>query len=366
MTSKRPSRRDFLTGQTFSEKIRNAADEAIAGETRDQAWPLLTFSREAMATDFEVSFNRGQYPQATAAALEALDEVERLERLLSVFRKESEISSINRNAAREPIPVDPEAWVLIWLCHRLTLETDGAIDITASPLWRLWGFAKHQKTVPTQEEIQATLQNTGDSLVQFGPDEKTVHFLKPGIELNLGCVGKGAALDTAALRLQNAGIEHFLMHGGKSSVIARGGRIGETWPALTDEQDRATGWTVGITHPMRHGQRLAEIRLCNEALGTSGSQQQFFLHQGKRYSHIIDPRTGYPAEQVLMSTVVAPTAALADALSTAFFVLPPEQTAAYCRSHHEIAALLVLADDSPPNRCRIEHFGFQPGQIRFV
>ena len=153
----------------------------------------------------------------------------------------------------------------------------------------------------------------------------------------------------------------------------------ETWPhavqnvfpanvggtLLEPSRDRSVGWTIGISHPIRQGRRFAEVRLTHEALGTSGSQHQFFIHQGKRYSHIIDPRSGRPAEGVLMATVIAPTAALADALSTAFFVLRPEQTAEYCRHHPGIAALLVLPGDHEAADCRILHFGFEQNQIRF-
>ncbi|MDR1383838.1 MAG: FAD:protein FMN transferase [Planctomycetaceae bacterium] len=409
MPSSQPSRRQFLQGGSFLGKLRDIAQSAdeSANETVQEnlppsqqvslsdvpavGWPLLRLSRNAMATDFEAAFNRGQYPQATIAALDALDEIERYETLLSVFKKGSEVSSLNRNAAREPIPVMlDEVWQLLWLCHELSHETHGAVDITASPLWRLWGFAQHEGKVPPQPEIDAALQNIGHSLLQFAPKEKTIHFLREGMEINLGCVGKGAALDSAVQKLSPHGIEHVLLHGGRSSVLARGGRMAETWnddanePRLSasntnivlselsdtvfakPSRDRSVGWTIGVSHPLRPRQRLAEVRLTNESLGTSGSQHQFFIHQGKRYSHIIDPRTGYPATDVLMTTVIASTAALADVLSTAFFVLQPNETADYCREHPGVAALLVTADEHHPQRYKISHFGFEVNQIRFL
>ena len=342
-------------------------------------WPLLRFGRKAMASDFEVSFNRGQYPQAAEAAIAALDEVERLESVLSAFQDESEISRINRDAARETIATSPEVWRLLLQCRQLSCETNGAIDITTSVLWRLWGFAKREGKVPLQNDITAAIQNVGQHLVQLDEGSQCVRFAKSGVEISLGCVGKGAALDLALCKLQELEVENAILHGGRSSILAVGGRLQETWPStpqknlppnvsgalLEPTRDRSVGWTIGISHPIRQGCRLAEVRLADEALGTSGSQHQFFIHQGRRYSHIINPRSGWPAEGVLMATVIAPAAALADVLSTAFFVLTPEQTAEYCRQHPDIAVLLVLPDESGAGDCRILHFGFEQNQVRF-
>ena len=153
------------------------------------------------------------------------------------------------------------------------------------------------------------------------------------MELNLGGIGKGHALDRMSEMLRGDAVEHFLLHGGHSSVLARGSRAGST-----AEQ---SGWTVGLAHPLRPGERLAEFRLQNQALGTSGSGTQYFYHQGQRYGHIIDPRSGRPAGAVLSSTVIAPTAAEADALSTAFYVGGIELARGYCESHPDVAAVLV-------------------------
>ncbi len=404
MADKESSRRQFLQGRSFLGKIRELAGAAYdashentedglpprdATDTSAAGWPMLRFSRSAMATDFEISFNRGQYPQAAEAALAALDEVGRLEALLSAFQIESEISRINRDAAETAVEASPEVWDLLVQCRQLSHETDGAIDITASPLWRLWGFAKRDGKVPPQEEIAAALQNVGSVLLQWDETTHGVRFAKPGVEISLGCIGKGAALDSAMVKLRNLDVEHALLHGGRSSILAVGGRLQEQWPQtpqknfpanvigtlLEPTRDRGVGWTIGISHPIRQGKRLAEVRLADEALGTSGSQHQFFIHQGRRYGHIIDPRSGCPAEGVHMATVIAPTAAQADALSTAFFVLKPEQTAEYCRLHPGVAALLVLpnergaeeneAKERVSGDCRILHFGFEQNQVRF-
>lgn len=402
MTDNESSRRQFLRGRSLLGKIREIAGAALdatqepeddlpSGDMADVShvgWPLLRFSRKAMAADFEIAFNRGQYPQAAEAALAALDEIDRFETVLSVFKEDSEVSRINRHAAENAIQPPPEVCDLLAQCLRLSRETDGAVDMTASPLWRLWGFAKREGKIPSQEDIAAARQLVGHAFVQWDEAAQSVRFARPGVEISFGCIGKGAALDSAQRKLRELEVEHALLHGGRSSISALGGRMQEIWrptpqrnfPAnvagtlLEPTRDRDVGWTIGISHPLRPGQRIAEVRLTDESLGTSGSQHQFFIHQGKRYGHVIDPRTGDPAQDVLTATVVAPTAAQADALSTAFFVLGPERTAEYCRRHPGIAALLTVPasatgdsapDESIINDCRILHFGFEQNQIRF-
>jgi thiamine biosynthesis lipoprotein len=161
---------------------------------------------------------------------------------------------------------------------------------------------------------------------------QTIYFQKRGIELNFGCVGKGFSLDLAAEILRGHNVHRFLFQGGLSSVLAVG-----------------TDWKIGIAHPLRPGQRLRELVLKDIAVSTSGSQKQFFRHGGQRYSHLIDPRSGQPAEGVFTATVLAPTATLAELLSTAFFVLGAEKTAEYCSKHPEVAAVLTIPANNPPD-----------------
>ena len=154
--------------------------------------------------------------------------------------------------------------------------------------------------------------------------------------MNLGSVGKGYALDRCAEVMAMGGVEAFMCHGGQSSILARGVRR-----AGDDKQD-AVPWSVALRHPLRPERRLAELSLCDQALGTSGSGQQFFYHRGRRYGHVLDPRSGAPAEGVLSATVLAPSAAQADALATTFFVLGVDATSAYCEEHPELSVVFVL------------------------
>ena len=151
--------------------------------------------------------------------------------------------------------------------------------------------------------------------------------------IGTGGIAKGYALDQCAEMMQTRGINDFLFHGGQSSIVARGSRL--------DSNQETRGWKVGVNHPLRPEQRLAEITLQDQAIGTSGSRRQSFYHQGQRYGHIIDPRSGWPAQGVYSATVIAPTAATADALSTAFYVMGVERSLSYCKQHPEVAALIV-------------------------
>ena len=292
---------------------------------------LLAVQRRAMNDDIEVCFSRLDFPQGTEAALDALDEVERIERMLSLFRFDSRVHYINLTAHEHPVRLEKELFNLIALCVRIAEKTDGAVDITSGCLWKTWGFAKRQGRIPQEEELDKARKLTGYQFLELDETEQTIRFKKQGIELNFGCVGKGFALDIAAEKLRAHAVNRFLFSGGLSSMFASG-------------QD----WKIGIAHPLRPGQRLRELTLNDIAVSTSSSQKQFFRYGNRRYSHLIDPRSGQPAEEILSATVLAPTATLAELLSTAFFILGAEKSADYCATHPEISAVLTMPSANVP------------------
>jgi FAD:protein FMN transferase len=285
---------------------------------------LMHVSRRAMAGEFEVCFPADLYPQGVQTAMDALDVVEELESQLSFFRPDSEISNINRRAADGPVEVESWLFELLALAMRLYEESEGAYDITATPLWEAWGFAQRAGRVPAEEQLAEARRNVGSHLIELDAARSTIRFLRRGVRISLGSIGKGCALDRCAERLALSGMGDFLLHGDQSSVLAHG-------PA----------WQVGVRSPEPPERRLGVVRLCDRALGTSGIQFQSFRHECRRYGHLLDPRTGRPAEGVLSTTVLAPTATLADALSTALFVMGPQKALDYCRSHAEIGAIVV-------------------------
>ncbi len=337
--ARKRSRRDFLRGASAADAVGEAVDRVLPTADDSDASPTpprdcyaVHISRKAMACEFEVVLNSGQYEAGTEIALDALDLVEGLEAQLSYFRPDGQISEINRSAAEAPVSVDERLFSLLQTADLIHCETDGAFDLTATPLWKAWGFARGEGRLPSGEEVAQALETVGGSQVELDADCQAVRFQKSGIELNLGSIGKGYAVDRVAELLDAAEIDDYLIQGGQSSVAAKGTRLSGSAP---------DGWLVGLGHPLRPGTRLGYVRVRDRALGTSGSASQFFRHKGRRYSHIVDPRTGQPAEGVLSATVLAPEAATADALATSFFVMGPEKTAVYCQSHPELAAILI-------------------------
>jgi thiamine biosynthesis lipoprotein len=298
-----------------------------------------------MACDFEVQLAASRHDDSMEHVFSAIDLVEALESQMTVYRDDSEVVRINRDAANGPVRVESRLYSVFKMAERLHRETAGAIDITSGPLSETWGFSRREGRLPTDEAIAAAIERVGMQYVELNDAEQTIAFRRSGIGVHLNCIGKGYALDRMAELLEHNLVDHFLLHGGKSSVLARGDQPGctpaEGLEAGTGQERCRAGWTIGLRHPLRPAERLAEFVLRDQALATSGSGTQFFIRRGRRYGHILDPRTGRPAEGLYSATVIAPTAAEADALSTAFYVMKPAEVAKYCAEHANIGALLV-------------------------
>lgn len=292
----------------------------------------MRFGRHAMACQFEALLPADQ-PLASDAVVDALDLIEALERQLTVYRDDSEISRLNREGHERPLPVEPRLFELLRFAEQLHRETDGAFDLTSGPLIKAWGFFRRAGRTPGDDELAAARARVGMRQVRLDADRRTVQLVGSGVELNLGAIGKGYAIDRAAQRLRSAGVARFAWTAGQSSVLAAGDEFADR---------PGQGWQVGVGHPLRPGASLGTLRLRDRALATSGSGVQFFRAGERRFGHILDPRSGWPAEGVLSATAVTPSAAWSDALSTALYVLGPERGAAYCQAHPEVAALWVL------------------------
>ncbi len=359
------NRRDFLdprlvagaAGQLLGawEEIRK-----IDLPTPDEEFTLLRFSRRAMATTFEVLLPFG-VSNAAGLAEAALDEVDRLEDQLTVFRPNSEVSRLNQTAGQKPVPVENRLFQLLAQAAELTRETEGAFDIATGALTKLWGFYRRSAKAPTPEELAEVMTRVGMKHIVLDPRQQTARYLRPGLEINLGSIGKGYALDRAAalLRIQWQEV-NAIVHGGHSSVYA----LGSPPPSPSPTWGRAGwgGWRVGIRHPWDPERRLAIVHLQNRALATSAATFQHLEYQGRKLGHILDPRTGWPAEGMASVSVVAPTAAEADALATAFFILGVEKAKTYCENHPDIGAVL-LPSGGPATPVS---FGISPGQVELL
>jgi thiamine biosynthesis lipoprotein len=331
------NRRDFLHPRRLAQtagQVLGVLDDlrAVGAEARAQAaeFCLVRYGRRAMATTFEVMVPFGT-PSGAEAAEEALDEVDRLEAQLTVYRDDSEVSILNRDAPAGPVPVEEGLYDLLELAARLHRETDGAFDVSVGALIKAWGFYRRRQRVPSTPDCAEALARAGMRQVVLDPSTRSVRYLCPGLEINLGSIGKGYALDRAAELLRSRwGIIGALLHGGHSSVLAVGTAPG-------DER----GWPVALRHPWDRERRLAVVRLRDRALGTSAATFQHLEHNGRKLGHILDPRTGWPAEGLASASVLAPTAAEADALATAFYILGVDRARDYCAAHPEVAAVLL-------------------------
>lgn len=355
------SRRDFLRGRTARGGDSAAkSKQNLSGDNQDASTDpttrpyLMTVSRRAMACEFQAYFNAGQYAQAEEAALAAFDLVEQIESQLTIYRPESELSQLNRHAGDDPVSVELNLFELLQRSFEIGAQTDEAFDITAGPLSKVWGFARREGRVPEASELSAALAHIGRPLVQLDGQQQTVHYLDPQVEINLGGIGKGYALDAAVESLESDGLSDVLLHGGKSSVVARGSNA-----------DLERGWVVGLVHPLNPKQRLAEVTLIDKALSTSGSGTQSITHQGRRLGHILDPRTGWPAEGVLSATVVTASAAEADALSTALFVMGVDRAREFCQSRPEVQVALMVPDERQ-GAVRMESFNLAADDWKFL
>jgi thiamine biosynthesis lipoprotein len=273
----------------------------------------VTLARHAMATRFEIVLH-GENPVALrAAGEEALDEIERIEALISLYRDTSEIAHVNARAAQEPVRISPPVFRLLEQARRLSEETGGAFDITIAPLVRCWGFMGGTGQMPSPEAVAAAREKIGWNLVELDPANVTVRFAHEGVMLDLGAIGKGYAIERAAEILRDDGVASAILHGGTSTVHAVG------CPPDAD------AWKVAIERPVEDSVSppplLATVPLKDESLSVSAVWGRSFQSGDKNYGHVIDPRTGQPAEAALLAAVVLPSATETDALSTALLTL---------------------------------------------
>ena len=290
-------------------------------------------TRQAMGTAVEIYLYAPSGERASVLFEAAFEEIERVEATLSTYRSTSEISRINRAAAAAPVTTDPEVFDLIARALDYSRRTDGAFDITVGPLLKAWGFFRNDGHYPSPDELSEARAKIGWQHVGLDDAERSIRFFTPGIELDLGGIGKGFALDRAARVLRRHGVTAALLGAGQSSYCAIGAPPG------------AEGWPITVPSPDNPARALSTVQLRDRSLSTSGSNQKYFELDGQRYSHIIDPRTGRPAEGMLQVTVTAPTATDSDALSTALFVAGPERAAALLEKSDSATALLVTGQE---------------------
>ena len=338
-------------------------DEAPASEP---SFVCPRVQRRAMGSLFEIYLAGRDRDVLVAAGEEALDQIQRLEDQLSHYRPDSDIARLNANASESWVRLEPRMYRLMQRCISLSRDTDGAFDITAGPLVKAWGFYRGEGRIPTNEELADVMSRIGFYRLLTDDEEHLIRFAVPGMDINLGAVGKGHAIDEAADVLRFWGVQNAVIHGGQSTIYAMGDAPDkDEGGRMKDESEpvrpssfilHPSGWPFVIKDPRDHETPLQTVYLRDEALSTSGNYEQFFEHEGVRYSHLIDPVTGRPTQGMISVSVIASSAADSDALSTAFFVLGREATEEYCRSHPNIR--VVMVEEAPEGEIAMTRIGF--------
>lgn len=260
-----------------------------------------------MGTAFQISVVSDNEKRASTAIDAAIAEIQRIEGLISGWKETSETSEINRNAGIKPVIVSPELFQLIERSIKVSDLTEGAFDITFAGMGDLYSFDKTEHLLPNDSTVKKHLDNVGYQHIMLDKRNSSVYLQKKGMKIGFGAIGKGYAANKAKQLLIKLGFENGVVNAA-GDLNAWGSNI-------------IKPWSIGIADPENHDNIIASLEATNQSIVTSGNYEKYFTHEGKRYSHIINPRTGYPATGLKSVTIIAPDAELADALATSVFVM---------------------------------------------
>ena len=241
----------------------------------------------------------------------AVAEITRIEKLISEWDPTTQTSLINQNAGIKPVKVDPELFSLIERSIQISKITDGAFDISFAAMDKIWKFDGSMTRMPEEDEIKQSVAKVGYKNIILNKEDGTVFLKFPGMKIGFGAIGKGYSADKSKALLMGKGVV--------AGMVNASGDL-NCWGKKPD----GSPWLVGITNPVNKNKVFSWFPIENSAVVTSGSYENFVVFNGTRYTHIIDPRTGYPAHGLASVTIFAPNAELADALATGVFVLGTE------------------------------------------
>ncbi|MEO2063730.1 MAG: FAD:protein FMN transferase [Christiangramia sp.] len=273
-----------------------------------QAQEIHKRTLKLMGSRFEITVTAENPEKANQYIDTAVGEIQRIERLISSWDPASQTSEINRNAGIKPVVVDPELYNLISRALKISEITDGAFDISYASMDKIWKFDGSMSSMPSEDAIRNSVSKVRYQNIILHPEDHSVFLKKEGMKIGFGAIGKGYAADRAKDLLRSQGIT--------AGIINASGDM-NTWGT----QPNGDTWKVAITNPLNKEHAFALLPLENRAVVTSGDYEKFVKFNGVRYSHIINPKTGYPATGIISATVFAPKAELADALATSVFVM---------------------------------------------
>jgi FAD:protein FMN transferase len=320
---------------TEPESSRETWPPVTASGSRDLSAPLTRFQQTQvhMGMSFGVVLYAPNATVANQALQEAFARIEALNAIFSDYDPASEVSRLcDRAPTEQPVPVSRELAEVLAAAHQLSRQTDGAFDVTVGPLTKLWRRARRNYQLPDPERLQQEQAAVGFDKMTVDPEARTVQLHVPRMRLDFGGIVPGYAADEA--------LKVLARHGCTRALINASGDL-----TLGDPPPGETGWKIDIAPLEPKGKPSRTIRLANAAVSTSGDAFQFVEIDGRRYSHIVDPRTGYGLTRRSSVTVIAPNGLLADSLATAVSILGPERGLELIEKRQGTAALLVLAPE---------------------
>jgi FAD:protein FMN transferase len=285
------------------------------------------FFRYLMGTSVRVEVYGGTIGDRQAAAAEAFDAIAEVDRVMSDYRADSELTHVNETAAQAPVAVSPALLAVLEAADRVSRASDGAFDVTVGPLVQLWGFKNKQAHWPTAEELARVRGVIGFQHVAIDASSHTVRFLRPGVQIDLGGIAKGFAVEVAAGSLRRRSLSGVIDAGGNQFMVG----LPPGKPI----------WSIGISRPDAPDELLGAVDLPGGALSTSSDASNFLTADGQRYGHLLDPRSLQPSTASLSVTIVSPDGTLSDALSKAVFVLGPRDGLALLESFPNTAGIVA-------------------------
>jgi thiamine biosynthesis lipoprotein len=284
-----------------------------------------------MGSSFDITVVAKDSAEASIFIDTAVFEIKRIEKLISSWDKNSETSEINRNAGLQPVKVDRELFDLIKRAIQISKLTKGAFDISYASMDRIWKFDGSMTEMPSEDEISKSVEKVGYENIILNADESTIYLKNKGMKIGFGAIGKGYAADKAKKMLKELGVS--------GGIINASGDM-NTWGKQISGKD----WQIGIKNPLNKNKVFALLPVNNKAVVTSGNYEKFIEFNNKRYSHIIDPRTGYPSSGIVSVTVFSVSAELADAIATSIFVMGKDVGLDFINQLKNVESIIVNDD----------------------
>lgn len=305
---------------------REQAQQMLQQQKEDNRYESMTFAMDTVIT-LTIYDENGE-----ERLLDAENEIHRLEDLFSVTKEGSDIARLNANAGKEKVSLSEETYQLLEFSKEVSAFTNGCFDITISPVVKLWGFTEEEHHVPTEEEIKEAMAYVDESRLTLSGEDHTAYLETEGMAVDLGAIAKGYTSDAVSALLRDKGVT--------SAMISLGGNL-----SCIGTKPDGTLWEAALANPLNTEDYVGLFAVSDCSLITSGGYQRYFEQDGKRYHHIIDPATGYPAESGLLSvTILSENGTKADALSTALFVMGMDQGLEFWRQSDDFEAVFITED----------------------